>query len=173
MIEVRFDNDGYNFCTRCGEHGVDHTYKGYRLYCKEIPPYKLPEIDMSTGNNQRVDTERYIEMVRTLGIEEAYKQRFRCTGRTVRDVLNLAMHMSNGAKVHLVYTDKPGQTSSYCHSVVDRVIRLLDAEGMQYDKTVAGVSFPQSGGTISVVSANNPHATLGLRGWQEYKLHDC
>lgn len=120
---------------------------------------------------QLVPTERYVQMVRDLGIEEAYKQRFRGTGRTVRDVLTLVMNMSHGNKVVLTPTAAPGRNRSNCEAVLKKVAHIARELGMNINYTGDSVIYEMSGGEVLICP--NYSAGYRLDEYEEYKLHDC
>jgi len=106
---------------------------------------------------QTVDTERYIELVRVYGIEEAHKMRFRGTGRTVRDVLTLVKYLSAGEYVELHTVNAPGQNRWHCQEVMNKVRETANFLGMQFIHSPAHgtLSCPQSGGVIKLIHAGS------------------
>ncbi|AGC35597.1 hypothetical protein RHEph02_gp030 [Rhizobium phage RHEph02] len=120
---------------------------------------------------QTAPIERYIEMVKSFGIEEAYKQRFRGTGRTTREILKLAIMMSEGKKIHVMYGDRKEATHEHATWIIHMVQRVCDFLGMEYEQVVRHTyHFPQSGGRITASHVNNVggHAS----GWEQFRLHD-
>lgn len=121
---------------------------------------------------QTVAVERYIEMVRTMGIEDAYKQRRRGTGRTIRDVLALAQKISAGEHVVIFYSSEAGQQFSYAQDVLNRVLETLKLLGADYPQwsTVSRITMPVSGGSITLYNKSQDSGVLG-HAQTEYKLH--
>lgn len=104
---------------------------------------------------QTVDTETYKKMVDSLGIEEAYKQRFRGTGRTQRDILKLAIKLSEGKTVEIHTAPVAGNTRQDAVSVLINVEHICRTLGMDVDKpSSAAILYNRSGGSIRIVDAN-------------------
>lgn len=119
---------------------------------------------------QTVSVDQYIEMVKSMGIEGAYRQRFRGTGRTVRDILQIATLVSSGEKIVIIADGRPGNTLEHAREVMHRVKYVLNDLGMQYRVTSMSVHNMHNDGELRVVS--NTANSRGLRH-KEYKLHDC
>lgn len=125
---------------------------------------------------QFVNKELYHQMVDQLGIEEAYKQRFRGTGRTTRDILRLALMMSEGKKVHIAHRNKAGKRLEDCKHVIRQVRTICDYLGMHYEVLGAiTLHFPQSGARITTFNFNSglAYSASAAEGWELYELHDC
>lgn len=101
---------------------------------------------------QYVDRDVYHQMVDNLGIEEAYKQRSRCTGRTVRDILHLTLKLSEGKTVEIHTSALPGNTKYHAMDVLRRVIDLASGLGMAVRRIGDRIEYTPSGGSILVVS---------------------
>jgi hypothetical protein len=123
---------------------------------------------------QMLDTEQYIELVRMHGIEAAYQQRFRATGRTVREILKLTIMMSEGKQVHIMYGATKGRTGGNSQAqaveVLRNVLRTAESFGMNVERSGATAAhFVQSGGRIAIC----PHGAQGrVPEWEQFELHD-
>ena len=106
----------------------------------------------------------YIELVKRAGIEEAYKQRFRATGRTIRDVLKLTLMLSEGKLVAL----RPGAGG---HSVAQDVFTMISATcfglNMQIVHNNMQIIMPDSGGCIEYRALGR----VAPSGYEDYQLH--
>ncbi|AGC35658.1 hypothetical protein RHEph03_gp031 [Rhizobium phage RHEph03] len=116
---------------------------------------------------QTVDTERYIEMVRAFGIEEAYKQRFRGTGRTTRDVMRITTLLSEGTNLHIIADDE--HTLSACLEVLRQVYMLHEFFNISASRNSTEVRNEHNRAAVRVYTKS-----ANLRGVRstEYKLHD-
>lgn len=119
---------------------------------------------------QTIPLDRYIEMVKTFGIEEAYNQRFRGTGRTVRDILNLAVRISAGDKIMIIADGRPGNTFNGAIEVMYAVRRTLEQLGLVCFSSASLIRNPHNGGELRIYGSGD--YTRGLRH-AEYRLHDC
>lgn len=117
---------------------------------------------------QTVNIELYIEMVKQCGIEEAYKQRFRDTGRTVRDVLTLSHMLSAGEKIMIITDGSPGNSMESALVVLNKVRHTIDQLGMKYTNNSWVLRNAHNSGELIVFP--NTACTRGLRH-KEYKLH--
>ncbi|QIG68426.1 hypothetical protein EVB62_024 [Rhizobium phage RHph_TM33] len=116
---------------------------------------------------QTVPIERYIEMVKTFGIEEAYKQRFRGTGRTVRDVMRIVTLMSEGTSLHIVADD--GHSYSSCIEVLRQVFMLHEFFNISVSRSAEDIRNEHNNATLRVYTKSSNFK--GIRS-TEYKLHD-
>lgn len=125
--------------------------------------------------NQTIETERYIDLVRHLGIEEAYKQRFRHTGRTTRDILRLAHLLSDGQVVHIYTDNRPGKQRDFAIAVLQRVMDVGNLLGIPMATHLCRteLSCPVSGGLIRVFQAGANERGMRPEKTMEYVLHDC
>lgn len=119
---------------------------------------------------QFVDINAYHALVDQFGIEVAYQQRFRRTGRTVRDALALATKLSLGEDIVLIPENKPGKQHMHCRDVLRVVEHICRELGMDVTRSIDGLTYKPSNGQINILSGNR----RGLRNTpKEYKLHDC
>ncbi|QIG73188.1 hypothetical protein [Rhizobium phage RHph_I40] len=120
---------------------------------------------------QTMSTERYIEMVNAFGIEEAYKQRFRCTGRTFRDIMEIARRVSAGEKLYIRSGKAPLHSDYAVRDVLRQVNCVFNAYGVDITEWASGrLVCKASLGSVCVVSATGD--ITGLLA-EEFKLHDC
>ncbi|QIG73129.1 hypothetical protein EVC00_023 [Rhizobium phage RHph_N37] len=116
---------------------------------------------------QTVALDHYIEMVKSLGIEEAYKQRFRRTGRTCRDVMEITRRMSAGESLHII-ADK-NHSHSTCIEILRQVFMLHEFFNISVSRTTIEVRNEHNDAHVRVyVKSDN------LRGIRStaFKLHD-
>lgn len=99
---------------------------------------------------QFINIDMYIEIVKSAGIEAAYAQRFRRTGKTTRAALRAAADVSGGR--HLIISD------SYPHwqqkAFVDRVAKYLC--DVELSHTDDGLEVPCSGGLLMLSRGCRP-----------------
>lgn len=118
---------------------------------------------------QVMETEQYVQRVRDVGIEQAYAERFRCTGRTVRDILALTTKLSEGKAVIIHSSSHPGRSYECGREVLRRVADCAQGLGMAIWKNDHKVGFVPSGGSIEVRSG--PLVGRLAPMTEEYVLH--
>lgn len=111
-----------------------------------------------------IDTERYIQMVRDLGVEEAYKQRFRSTGRTFRDVCEIGRRVSAGEKLHII------GSATQVDETLRQVVILFDTCSVPAVSDYRRVELTVNTGSVTGYTIGQN--IRGIRS-TEYKLHDC
>lgn len=171
----------WNSLTNMGQvtyRGLYHKQHGHMASEPDVADWAYNE-EKDLPMRQLIDLDNYIEMIKHLGVEEAYKQRYRRTGRTVRDILRLTLALSEGKKIVMFTSSAPGHTLHYHKNVLDQVwqmCRVLNMEEeVQVFEACTRIVYRMSGGVLQVAS-NKEHFWRGRRDRDEYKeyaLHDC
>lgn len=117
---------------------------------------------------QYLDTEIYIQLVRNIGIEGAYRERFRRTGRTVRDVLELTKALSEGRKIWLIINSNIGWNHKRSRDIIRQVRDTAESFRMNVTGSKDIVEYGPSGGFVALILDG-----VSLPSNAEvYKLHD-
>lgn len=116
---------------------------------------------------QMMPVEQYCNLVREIGIEEAYRQRHRCTGRTRRLALRTLADISEGKTVVMYYGINHGRRDNYTYqnakwflnelrALIERTMNDLDWHYCQ-----SNIQCRTSGGKIILVNEMRPEEQRG------------